>query len=413
MKIKIKVPKRARSSAQIVASIDDLLTEILLRLPIRSLIRFKLVCKHWHSLITTPRFSLLRNPYPNPAVGLFLPCSDGGQNRFGQTECLVLELNSRFEYVPFSLGVPPTAPFRQLNITEECSGFRILQSCNGLLLCCSSSWGRYYSKRYYVYNPTTKRFSALPKLDGASWGSTGVRGMSLAFDPAKSPHYKVVCVRGFDVDSEEYHYQFEVYSSEKGPWRKCGEPFTADVDFENGVYWNGAVHWISNGAGDSFYFNTDSEVLEKMPMPPIPDGWDWRSNYYFGESCDHLHYIEIYAPQIQFNVYEMKRDYSAWFVKYQVDLSPVVAANPGMIRDNFEPTDWHYYAFSVFVLVRGEQEEDSFLVLQIPGKAIRYNIVCKTFEIVHEFEGAEEVDDDSLTFPRVNGFQYIESLCCV
>ncbi|KAL0382273.1 UNVERIFIED_CONTAM: F-box protein [Sesamum calycinum] len=148
-----------------------------------------------------------------------------------------------------------------------------------------------------------------------------------------------------------------------------------------------------------------------MPMPPIPDGWDWRSNYYFGESCDHLHYIEIYGPQIQFNVYEMKRDYSAWFVKYQVDLSPVVAANPRMIRDNFEPTDWYYYALSVFGLVRGEQEEDSFLILQIPGKAIRYNIVWKTFEIVHEFEEAEV--DDSLRFPGVHGFQYIESLCCV
>ncbi|KAL0382272.1 UNVERIFIED_CONTAM: F-box protein [Sesamum calycinum] len=240
MKIKIKAPKRAQSSAQIVASIDDLLTEILLRLPIRSLIRFKLVCKHWHSLITTPHFSFLRNPRPNPAVGLFLPCSDVGLNPSSQTEYVTLEPKPWFEYVPFFVGVPTTPPFGQLNFTKESSGSEFCSLATG---CCSVvvvPGVGIYSKRYYVCNPTTKRFSTLPKLDGGSRGSTGIRGMSLAFDPAKSPHYKVVCVRGFEVDFEEFHYQFEVYSSEKGPWRKCGEPFTADVDFENGVYWNGS-----------------------------------------------------------------------------------------------------------------------------------------------------------------------------
>ncbi|KAI3471007.1 hypothetical protein Pfo_027670 [Paulownia fortunei] len=363
MKIRIKVSRKAQSSAQIVASIDDLLTEIFLRLPIKSLTRFKLVSKHWHSLISDPGFCLLRNPDPNPAVGLFLPCSN-------------FRVNPWFEYVPFSVNESTNPPFRKLKFTKDPSGIGILQSCNGLLLCCGFR-ARDHDRRYYVYNPTTKKFSTLPKLDGRRGISTRIHGMNLAFDPPKSPHYKVVCVRGLGMHSGEYQYQFEVYSSETGPWRKCGEPFTAQLNFEKGVYWNGSIHWISNGLGDSLYFNPDDQMLQIMPLPPTPDGWNWRSNYYFGESCDHLHYIEIFGPEIQFNVYEMKRNYSEWFVKYQVDLSPVFAAYPVLDL---------YYALPRLTLVRGEKEEDSFLVLHIPGKAIRYNLVYRTFVTVYEYE---------------------------
>ncbi|KAK6117894.1 hypothetical protein DH2020_048362 [Rehmannia glutinosa] len=293
MKIKIKVSRtagEAQSSAQIVASIDDLLTEIFLRLPMKTLTRFKLVSKHWHSLITNPTFCLLRNPNLNPAVGLFLHCSN-------------FRVNPSIEYVPFSVTKSKNPPFRKLKFIKDPSGIRIVQSCNGLLLC-SNFRARVHNRRYYVYNPTTNKFSTLPKIDEGGGISARIHGMSLAFDPAKSLTTKL-----FVSDNWDW-IRFEVYSSETGPWRKCGYPFTAQVNFENGVYWNGAIHWINNGIGDSLYFNIDDQNLRIMPMPPIPDGWDWRSNYYFGESCDHLHYIEIISPQIQFNVYEMRRDYS-------------------------------------------------------------------------------------------------------
>ncbi|KAL2550074.1 F-box protein [Forsythia ovata] len=286
----------------------------------------------------------------------------------------------------------------------------IVQSCNGLLLC-SSFRSRDLNRKYYVYNPTIKHFSTLPKPDQETGIRKRICGMSLAFDPAKSSHYKVVCVQHLELDQGEYEYQIEVYSSETGPWKVSSQPFTAEANFEKGVYWNGSIHWVGNGTFESLYFIIDDERLETLPMPPIPDGWEWRSNYYFGESCGHLNFIETFGPQIQFNIYEMKRDYSEWFVKYQVDLSPLVTAFPGMIRSGLNPTDWYYYALSIFCLIRGEKDEDSFLVLQIPGKAIRYNLVYKTFKKLHDFEGAEV--EDSLRFSWTNGFQHIESLCCV
>ncbi|CAI9771820.1 unnamed protein product [Fraxinus pennsylvanica] len=312
---------------------------------------------------------------------------------------------------------PSLSRIQPIHLFESSSLLKTLLA----LVLCSLAMDSYYvvafelvtiiSSTYYVYNPTTKRFTTLPKPDQGTGIRKKICGMSLAFDPPKSPHYKVVCVQRLELDQEESKYQIEVYSSETGPWKVSSQPFTDETNFEKGVYWNGSIHWIGNGTFESLYFIIDEERLETMPMPPIPDGWEGRSNYYIGESCGHLNFIETFGPQIQFNVYEMKRNNSEWFVKYRVDLSPLVNAFPGMIRSYLNPTDWYYYALSIFCLIQGEKNEDSFLVLQIAGRAIRYNLVHNTFEKLHDFEGAEV--EDSLRFSWTNGFQHIESLCCV
>ncbi|KAG8390235.1 hypothetical protein BUALT_Bualt01G0062700 [Buddleja alternifolia] len=115
MKNRIKLSK---SSAEIVASLDDLLTEILLRLPLKSLIRSKLVSKHWQSLITGPGFCILRNPNPNPALGLFVPNTN-------------FRVNPWYEYVPFSDDESNNPPFTKLKFTKDRAGIKILQLVTG------------------------------------------------------------------------------------------------------------------------------------------------------------------------------------------------------------------------------------------------------------------------------------------
>ncbi|GKB58316.1 F-box protein-like protein isoform X2, partial [Tanacetum coccineum] len=62
------------SSVSAVVSSDDLLTEILLRLPILSLLFFKSVSKHWLSLIRHINSTSRRtqNPHLDPPTGLFV-----------------------------------------------------------------------------------------------------------------------------------------------------------------------------------------------------------------------------------------------------------------------------------------------------------------------------------------------------
>ncbi|XP_031108467.1 F-box protein At5g07610-like [Ipomoea triloba] len=417
MKLRIKITKSAKqtASAERVSSLDDLLLEILLRLPIRSLIRFKCVSKRWLSLITNPRFSILRNPNPNPAVGLFLRCQ-------------VFGTKPDYDYIHLGTHSHTNPPFKKLRFTYEPSGIYILQSCNGLLLC-RSFLASQSKRKYYVYNPTTKHFSTLPKTCLVTKTSNAVhemspafnprqsalykvvcvskiiRGMSLAFDPASSPHYKVVCIR--DSESARDHYEIEVFPSETGHWRAVGDPFLSNVCFRNSVYWNGTIHWISTWEFTILSFNVYQETRGTMPAPAPPPREGGRVGY-FGESCGHLHLVAVYEPPgDRFDVHEMKSDCSEWFVKYRVDAKQVFAALPEM------RSDWDdFYAFSIFCLVRGKtgQDNDSFLVLQTPGKAIRFNLVDGSFDKICDLEDSQE--HGSLRNLE-HAFQYVESLCCV
>lgn len=152
---------------------------------------------------------------------------------------------------------------------------------------------------------------------------------------------------------------------------------------------------------------------------------------YFGVSNNHFHLVEIYDPRTTiFNVYEMERDYSGWFVKCRVDLDALMNAFPVSISGYLDPSNLHYYQFVILGLVRGEEDEDSFLVLHIPGNAIRYRFRDKTFRKLCDFppgstniecDGSESSIDiecvgneSSLKFNGwFEAFEFVESLSCV
>nr|GEX39764.1 hypothetical protein [Tanacetum cinerariifolium] len=77
-----------------------------------------------------------------------------------------------------------------LGSTEEADKVKILQSCNGLLLC-TGSRGHAFD---YVYNPSTNLLKILPEPDYANVDSNvyGCARLRLAFDPTKLPYYEVV-----------------------------------------------------------------------------------------------------------------------------------------------------------------------------------------------------------------------------
>ncbi|KAF7811477.1 F-box protein [Senna tora] len=346
----IPKPEPTSSLANIVADNDDLLFEILLRLPIKSLLTFKSICKHWLSLISSPQFS---------------------------------------HFVKHSLEV------------------EVLQSCNGLLLC--SDYRGY--PPYCVYNPTTKQYSVLPPLKSYESYHHVRGGVCLAFDPSKSLHYKVVFVR-----RSNFSYLIEIYSSENGQWRVSS--FFTGYDFvelRSGVFWNGSVHWISDRE-KSLYFKVDEEEVRDMPMPSRDHVHHNVRNLrrridYFGEFRDHLHLIEIHGPRkLEFNVYEMRRDYSGWFVKYHVDLNAVCIAFPEIIQKYHPPDDWNYYSFQIVSVVTGKASGDSFLVLNICHKfVVRYNFEDKSFcKLYYPGYKASRRRERN----KSPAFQLVDNLCC-
>ncbi|GJZ28478.1 F-box protein-like protein [Tanacetum coccineum] len=358
---------QSTDSGALIGSNEDLLTEILLRLPVTSVLRFKSVSKHWLSLLSHRRFSTLYDRISN-TPGLF----------------------SRGLYIPFDVENKNTPPFRKLNFCNDLKGLRILQSCNGLLLCCSHL-GSQRARKYYVFNPTTKQFAIIPCVPGGTDVRKTICSMSLVYNKEDCVHYKVVCIRRakeigvlFQIPDQDL-FQIQIYSSDSGKWKLLNDSFSADYyTFSScGVYWNGAIHWAP-WRYDPLYINLEVEQLRKLPLPVT-----MYSLFYFGESRGHLHMVVRPNPvnPLHLNVYEMLSDHSGWLLKYQVELDEVPVAYPEFNHESLPPFTPRYYEFEVLDVVRGEKEDDTFMVVIIPaGKIIRYNVLDKSFNQIYDLK---------------------------
>nr|XP_011468621.1 PREDICTED: F-box protein At5g07610-like [Fragaria vesca subsp. vesca] len=358
-------PKHTRSSlAETVANMEELLTKILVRMPARHLIRFKCVSKNWLSLISDLKFCdrhTLKNPNSSISA-VFHHSSDN------------------FSFIPFPPDHDPSGhnhisphwnPFEVIG--DQYGSIDIIHSCNGLFLCQPFAATSTSRSPYLVLNPTTNRFSTLviPAISDDQNVETHIIGCSLAFDPSKSPHYKVICLE--TINGLEYcrGYRIQIYLSETQSWRLLNSCFTrqAHVRYEEGVYCNGAIHWVGDGC-EMAYYPIDEEVVEFFVSP---DHCYWKKCHkrkfrYFQENGGHLHLIDIYKPCLtKFEVLEMGRDYSGWFVKYNVDLDPLCTAFPNV----------PYGEFVVLFLDRDENEES---MQYTPGKLISCDLKSKTFK---------------------------------
>ncbi|PON51064.1 Galactose oxidase, beta-propeller [Parasponia andersonii] len=217
-------------SAEIINCNDDLLHEVLLRLPIWSLLRFKSELKFTDVNRISNSNTSTKGPFQNSLI--------------------------------FAGG--------------DFSGLRIIQSCNGLLLLRSGAYNlEYGSSVTCIYNPSSNKYTKLPNTPVRSDKVSVVVGQTLAFDPLKSPHYKVVCIRYFSSNNVKCYRKMEIYSSETGSWTLSSASLKMgmlNAQFDSGVFWNGSVHWISPW-GDYLYFNVDEERSTKSNGIAFGSGW--------------------------------------------------------------------------------------------------------------------------------------------
>ncbi|XP_050373152.1 F-box protein At5g07610-like [Argentina anserina] len=424
--------------AESVADIEELLIQILLFVPTRSVIKLKCVCKQWLALISDPEFQRRHTvPNPNPKISAFF-CGKIRQKVFKS----------------ILLGSPAGNPFRAFQDSVPAGkNWRIIQSCNGLFLCNNNDNNR----TVYVVNPTTNQFRALssPRVR-QDVDIYGFVRYALAFDPSVSPHYKVVCVTNsvpthfLNMEREGEQHKIDIYSSETGRWKHLNIPFFQspsdegmhfDVkemamhfdgrSSESSVFCNGAVHWIrrlprletsrnnyiefQRQQNDVFhYFNLAEERLELVASPlPVPSHvknirciWPTLTQRYFGECGGHLYLIEIFDRNTQLEVLEMEREYSGWFAKYHVDLNPLMAAL-------CPRQDW--YEFVVLGLFREakcdeNEEEDSLtnLWLHMHGKVVSFDLKNTAIKKSGFFLF---VGDNYCR--GVNKYLYMDTLACV
>ncbi|XP_071729031.1 F-box protein At5g07610-like [Rutidosis leptorrhynchoides] len=216
----------AVESCEVIGYNEYLLTEILHRLPAVSILRFRSVSKHWYSLLSRLYNKLCVSPHVH---GLF----------YGDF------------YVPYDVNNNnnnPNPPFLSLDFYPDPRGIKIVQSCNGLLLCCSEQ-GSYDTRIYYVFNPTTKQFDVIPSVKEISLEV--IPFMGLVVHPAdQGRYYKLVCIY---QNRSRLHVQ--IYSSETKRWKISDETLDDVPILTCGVYRNGGMYWSpNNNTIDSWYY---------------------------------------------------------------------------------------------------------------------------------------------------------------
>ncbi|KAL5987428.1 hypothetical protein ACLOJK_038594 [Asimina triloba] len=115
---------------------DYLLSDILSRLPVKTLAHLRCTCRRWHRLISESCFSLMQ-------------ARKSTQNVLGILHVTVHQKGGSIIYLPIDASNAKDVPdTRRLGPQTS-----IVASSNGLLLC---SHGPRNSLQYCVYNPTTR-----------------------------------------------------------------------------------------------------------------------------------------------------------------------------------------------------------------------------------------------------------------
>lgn len=305
------------------------------------------------------------------------------------------------------------------------NGIRISQSCNGLLLCPTDfAYTSNDDVKYYVYNQTTNESRLIPlpcyETEDSVAVAVTVTAMNLAFDPSISQHYKVVSLSVVNMTYFSYT-RVDVYSSETGRWRASKAEFPRDcdrLDFSNGVFLNGAIHWASYRGETSYYFDVENECFKIMPMPPPEDG-ETRIIRFFGETARRLFLVHFHdASTMKFDVFMLEHDYSKWTVKHHVDFSRRHVYMSDLKHNSWSDHVHHFRRrlivfnkFHILSMICGRDEDDLSMVIYMPGRDRKgkglmiYNLRKKELKRVHS-----PVPSWDLRLLEVNGFYVVHPL---
>ncbi|KAL6206970.1 hypothetical protein ACLB2K_024215 [Fragaria x ananassa] len=132
---------------------DDIIVEILLKLPAKSLLRFRCVCKSWRALISDPSF--VRNHLRRVNTNHFNLLV--GTRWFSQADVISKQDDGGIAITELDYPVTFSDP----------GCFMIYGSCNGLV--CAG----FENGNIIIWNPLTREFKQLPQPEG---GSTHLEG---------------------------------------------------------------------------------------------------------------------------------------------------------------------------------------------------------------------------------------------
>ena len=236
--IALRRSKRLMQKKDILTNLpQEMMIEILRRLPIRSIITCTHVCESWHNLIKGSDFAMSYNPKPGFA---FVHQSKG--YAVCDEACKPLR---RFNFPP------------QIEVTTLGCYRAVVGSANGLLLAWDGS--SRCNEILFVCNPITGEYIEIPRLP--TQGSVFGFGVSRL-----SGQYKILC--------GNYYTSCHMYTLGKGggSWRRIGAAIGHPrPPQDKAVFLNGNLHWLTcdnvNGNFLICCFDLETELFTSFSLP--------------------------------------------------------------------------------------------------------------------------------------------------
>ncbi|XP_060197789.1 F-box/kelch-repeat protein At3g23880-like [Lycium barbarum] len=241
---------------------QDLITEILIRLPIKTLLKFKCVSKSWLSLLSNTvfhkshvNFSIKNSKMTDYTLAIVATVSGLGKI------CHVYNISSENSCVTVAKH---DCPPKSLSL----SAF-LLGSCNGLVCLTTDSF------ELMLLNPCTGKFNVIP--DTTIQYKVGAGGCYVRYGfgyDASVDDYKVVKIFSFPQSEGRHVNMVNVYSLKANSWStiKCFNSGYITVNV--GVFANGVLHWEVGDRGISEIVTLDlaAERYGKIALPSYKDG---------------------------------------------------------------------------------------------------------------------------------------------
>ncbi|KAL2231923.1 F-box protein At3g07870-like [Sesamum indicum] len=251
---------------------SELIINILSRLPIRTIISCKSVCKSWLNLLDTPEFAKSHLSISVPGLILY-------ESRRHLEYLEIFEFEDELDLEAHELHYNPVTEISSREfINEEHPGLGIQGSANGLV--CFRKIGQ-HPETVYVCNPITRDYIQLP-TPGTIWHYPTI--VTYGFGASKtSGQHKVVriyheCRR--DPDNHKLlgipKSECWVYTLGTGSWRRIAPGPKLEYNCRStGAFLNGNLHWLVTDLEGSDWISCldlETEVFSTLSPPPdIPE----------------------------------------------------------------------------------------------------------------------------------------------
>ncbi|KAM0960275.1 hypothetical protein ACFX2J_025112 [Malus domestica] len=243
---------------------EEIIVQILLRLPVKPLIQFTSVCRSWNSIIKHTSFinahlNLSQNKTSNNTPSILL--------RHCPKDPTVERYSLHLDNDSFLELSKPQLPVQSL---IEC--FRIVGSCNGLLLLSDDYHAE--TNTLILWNPSIRKFVSLPKPHEPTSPYYPVYGFG--FDSKKNDYKVVRLVYLRQDDQGQACPEVSLYSLNSGSWKTISATapnYVIAQTFWSQVFIKGAVHWIASHRKENglrnviLSFDVSGETFKEIQLP--------------------------------------------------------------------------------------------------------------------------------------------------